>query len=139
MIPEDTYKIIIDNVINVCTDVCLKYNDKYLLIQRKEEPCKGVFWPVGGRIHKNETADQAARRKILEEIGIIYTGELKPVGFYEDQYKENSFSDNTNYCTISIVFFGILDSIENIKLDDTSEKWGFFEDLPERFRINPFR
>lgn len=135
MIPDDTYRIIIDNVINVCTDVCLKYKGRYLLIQRTEEPCKGVFWPIGGRIHKGETAEQAARRKILEEVGIHYTGTLKNTGYYEDQYTENSFSNNANYCTISIVFEGELHDVEKITLDNTSENWGFFDNLPERFKV----
>lgn len=140
LIPEETYKLILDNVINVCTDVCLKYDGKYLLIRRVEEPCKGVFWPIGGRIHKNESADSAARRKILEETNLVYTGPLIPIGYYEDTYTENSFNQNTNYCTISIVFEGELnlDSLHGIRLDNTSDTMGLFEDLPKRFKVNRF-
>jgi colanic acid biosynthesis protein WcaH len=72
IIPEKQYKQIINSTVNLCVDVCLRYNDKVLLIKRTEEPCKGVFWPVGGRIHKGEKAIEAARRKIKEEIGIDF-------------------------------------------------------------------
>lgn len=140
IIPEDTYKLILDNVINVCTDVCLKYQDRYLLICRTEEPCKGVFWPIGGRIHKGESAEDAARRKILEEIGVVYTAPLIAIGYYEDTYTENSFATNTNYSTISIVFEGDLnlDNLHGFRLDNTSNSVGLFEFLPERFKIRKF-
>jgi 8-oxo-dGTP pyrophosphatase MutT (NUDIX family) len=137
-IPEAKYKQILNYTVNLCTDVCLRYNNKVLLIRRNEEPCKNVYWPIGGRIHKGETADQAARRKIKEEIGIDFEGDLYPIGFYEDQYTENSFSKKTDYCTLSIVFGGDLVGLPNIVLDDTSEAFGLFDILPERFRVKTF-
>jgi colanic acid biosynthesis protein WcaH len=138
IIPEKQYKQIINSTVNLCVDVCLRYNDKVLLIKRTEEPCKGVFWPVGGRIHKGEKAVEAARRKIKEEIGIDFKGDLYPMGFYEDRYKENSFSKNTDYCTLSIVFAGDLEGLPNIVLDKTSEEIGFFNELPSRFKVQTF-
>ena len=138
IIPKNTYKTIIENTINICTDVCLQHDGKYLLIKRTEEPCKGVYWPIGGRIWKGETAEQAARRKILEEIGISYEGILAPMGYYEDQYTENSFVANTNYCTMSICFTGNITDVNSIKLDKTSDNWGFFAELPKRFSVKKF-
>ena len=137
-IPDKLYKQILGNTVNLCVDVCLRYNDEVVLIKRTEEPCKGVFWPIGGRIHKGETAEDAARRKIKEEIGIDFEGALIPVGFYEDQYTENSFSRNTDYCTLSIVFAGELDDMPMFKLDETSEEIGTFSELPDRFRVQTF-
>ena len=137
-IPDKLYKQILGNTVNLCVDVCLRYNDGVVLIKRTEEPCKGVFWPIGGRIHKGETAEDAARRKIKEEIGIDFKGPLLPIGFYEDQYTENSFSRNTDYCTLSIVYAGELDDIPMFKLDETSEEIGTFAELPERFRVQTF-
>jgi colanic acid biosynthesis protein WcaH len=137
-IPEKLYKQIIGSTVNLCVDVCLRYNDKVLLIKRTEEPCKGIYWPIGGRIHKGETAEQAARRKIKEEIAIDYTGKLQAVGFYEDTYTENSFSKNTEYSTLSVVWCGELPEYSNIELDGTSESHGLFDKLPERFKISNF-
>jgi predicted NUDIX family NTP pyrophosphohydrolase len=134
-IPEPLYKDILSNTINLCTDVLLIHKCKYLFIKRIEEPCKDVFWPIGGRIYKGETAEQAARRKIKEEIGIDFNGRLIPIGYYEDKYDKNSFELDIEYCTMSIVFSGKIDNIENIKMDHTSCEWGFFTELPERFNI----
>ena len=138
-IEPELYKAVINNVINVCVDVVLKHKGRFLLIKRLEEPCKWVFWPIGGRIYKGETAEEAAIRKIKQEIGIDYTDKLKPVGFYEDTYTENSFSNNTTYSTISIVYIGDIHDINNIELDHTSGDWGLFTELPDRFNIKGFR
>ena len=137
-IPEKEYKQIINKTVNLCVDVCLRYNDKVILIKRTEEPCKGVYWPIGGRIHKGETADAAARRKIVEETGIFFTGALIPMGYYEDHYTENSFQKNTSYDTLSIVFAGDLVGLPNILLDSTSDDFGLFDELPKRFRVKMF-
>ncbi len=135
------YKTIIDNTINICVDVFLNYNNKFVLVKRLEEPMKGVYWPIGGRIHKGEKALDAAKRKIQEEfcsLDNIEEESLVAAGYYEDQYTSNSFSNETHYHTLSIVFFGKIISLDNIKLDSTSEDWGLFSDLPERFTIKPF-
>lgn len=137
-IPEKQYKQILNSTVNLCVDICLKYNNKVLLIRRTEEPCKGVYWPVGGRIHKGETADQAARRKIKEEIGVDFNGKLYPVGYYEDTYDANSFASNIQYCTLSIVFAGELKGLPNVMLDQTSDDMQLFDNLPERFRVKMF-
>ena len=139
-IESDTYKLILDNVTNVCVDVILRYKEKLLLIKRLEEPMKGVPWPVGGRLWKGETSEQAARRKIKEEVGIDYTAPLIPIGFYEDTYTANSFSDNTDYSTISIVWAGVLseEQAKQIELDNTSEKFNFYTKLPKRFKVTMF-
>jgi colanic acid biosynthesis protein WcaH len=137
-IPEKEYRQILNKTVNLCVDVCLRYNDRLILIKRTEAPCKGVYWPIGGRIQKGETADAAARRKILEEIGIAFTGQLIPMGYYEDHYLENAFNKNTSYDTLSIVFAGDLVGLPNIQLDATSDDFGLFDELPKRFRVKKF-
>ena len=136
-IESSLYQKIIDCSVNLCVDIFLEKDGKYLLIKRTQEPVKGVYWPIGGRIHKGETAEQAARRKIKEEVGIDYHYDLTSIGYYEDQYSANSFRTDTHYHTLSIVFLGKINDL-NIKLDKTSEEWGFFQNFPERFVIKKF-
>jgi len=137
-IPEEKYKEICESVIIVCVDVIVRYENKFLFIKRNEEPMKGVYWPVGGRVYIGETVEQAAKRKIMEELcpieNIRYT-RFTQIGYYEDQYKSNSFNNNTLYCTLSIVFECEIEKLKNIKLDRTSDDWGLFDTLPDRFKI----
>ncbi len=139
-IEAETYKLILENSVNVCVDIILRHKEKILLIKRKEEPMQGTPWPVGGRVWKGEKQIDACRRKIKEEIGIDYTGPLIPIGFYEDTYTANSFSDDTSYSTISIVWAGQLspEDVKKIELDSTSEDYGFYTRLPKRFKVTMF-
>ena len=139
-IQANEYKKIIQKIPILCVDIILRYKDKVLLIKRSDEPCKGIYWPIGGRVHKGESVDAAARRKILEEIGIEYKGALIPIGFYEDNYTESAFEAKTEYSSFSLVFVGDLNKEvkTKVKLDKTSDDFGYFDTLPKRFVVKRF-
>lgn len=139
-IQANEYKKIIQKIPILCVDIILRHKDKVLLIKRSDEPCKGVYWPIGGRVHKGESVDAAARRKILEEIGIEYRGALIPIGFYEDNYTESAFEAKTEYSSFSLVFVGDLNKEvkTKVKLDKTSDDFGYFDTLPKRFVVKRF-
>ena len=139
-IQANEYKKIIQKIPILCVDIILRHKDKVLLIKRSDEPCKGIYWPIGGRVHKGESVDAAARRKILEEIGIEYKGALIPIGFYEDNYTESAFEEKTEYSSFSLVFVGDLnkEAKTKVKLDSTSDDFGYFDTLPKRFVVKRF-
>ena len=139
-IQANEYKKIIQKIPILCVDIILRHKDKVLLVKRADEPCKGIYWPIGGRVHKGESVDAAARRKILEEIGIEYKGSLIPIGFYEDNYTESAFEAQTEYSSFSLVFVGDLNKEVNtkVKLDKTSDDFGYFDTLPKRFVVKRF-
>ena len=71
MIPKDKYAEIMKALPILCVDIIIKNtSNEYLLIKRAYEPLKGVWWVAGGRVLKGETLEQAAKRKVKEEIGI---------------------------------------------------------------------
>jgi colanic acid biosynthesis protein WcaH len=137
-IEKDLYKTIIENVIVLCTDILVKYKNKYVLLRRAEEPMKNVLWPIGGRIRQSETAISSATRKLKEELGITNFKPLKAIGYYEDHYNANSFKDNTDYYTLSIVFETEIESIDDLNIDYTSIDFELQDKLPEQFIIKPF-
>ena len=139
-IQANEYKKIIQKIPILCVDIILRHKDKVLLVKRADEPCKGIYWPIGGRVYKGESVDAAARRKILEEIGIEYKGALIPIGFYEDNYTESAFEAKTEYSSFSLVFVGDLNKEvkTKVKLDKTSDDFGYFDTLPKRFVVKRF-
>lgn len=48
----------------------VKEQVKVLLIERKDEPCKGMWAIPGGFMNMDETAEEAAIRELKEETGI---------------------------------------------------------------------
>jgi 8-oxo-dGTP diphosphatase len=45
--------------------------DKFLLVERAYEPAKGQFAFAGGKVEPYESLEDAARRELLEETGIM--------------------------------------------------------------------
>ncbi len=61
-------------------------NGEVLFIKRKHEPHKGNWNTPGGFVESGETAEQAARREVFEETGIV-VGELTYFNSYADTYE----------------------------------------------------
>jgi len=83
----------------------LEYDGRIVLVMRSREPCHGKLDLPGGFIDPNESAEDALRREIKEELSI----ELGTVGyltscpnFYE--YK------GIPYCTCDLFFYSRLDA-----------------------------
>lgn len=134
MISDGQYRDIIEVLPILCVDIMIRnHNGEYLLIKRANEPLKGLWWVVGGRVLKGETLKQAATRKTFEEIG-LKTNSFKFVGYYEDTYEKNPFGSATALHSVSVVFSTMIDEDFQIKLDYQSTSWKYSKRLPERFR-----
>ncbi len=131
-IQVDLYKEIIKNVPVLCVDLIITYQDKYLLVKRKEDPLNGEWWVPGGRVQIGETVEEAAKRKLIEELDLELDADFELVGMYEDFFSESSLGPHL-YQTMSIVFQVILKEEPSITIDITSSDWGFKDQLPGRF------
>ena len=136
MIHIDLYKKIIKLLPIVCVDVIIKNSDgKFLLVKRKNNPLMGQFWLVGGRIEQMEKAQDAAKRKIMEEVG-LEVEDLVFEGCYEDNFDKNAF-ESVPYHTISLIFSCLINyNSQEIKLDKQCSEWAWSDKLPDRFSFN---
>ncbi len=88
-----------------CVDVIVKTADeKFILVQRNKQPACHHWWLIGGRIHKNEPLEAAARRKIAEELGITVSEVKKVSGGYETIFSEDPFGHSNWTHTINTCF-----------------------------------
>lgn len=114
-IPQQEYDNILSLVPIICVDVAISFNNKILLIRRKNEPAQGQWWLPGGRLYKGETLEDCALRKAIEETDLYC--KLGPMIHY-------SSTDFETVHSINFVYLLFANSNE-VKLDDTSieYKW----------------
>ena len=79
-IPEQEYQKIMKTMPVFCGDFLIFAEKKYLLIKRKQEPVKDVYWVVGGRLRYRETMAELAERVMIQEIGQSFP-EFKIIGY----------------------------------------------------------
>lgn len=136
MIPEQLYREILRQLPLLCVDIVVQSKTgRYLLVRRRNEPLMDQYWVIGGRILHCEKAEDAARRKLQEEAGLV-PNELEFMGYYQDVFDRNSFEDGIAYHTLSLVFRTQLDSDASVTLDSQSSDFVWAETLPPRFQVN---
>lgn len=102
-IQPDLYKQIIERMPFACVDLAIERNGKWLMVKRRQEPAKGEWWVVGGRVYKNETLEAAAKRKAREEVGLEIEL-VRKVGFYETFFKTAKVPVKGGTHTVNVVF-----------------------------------
>lgn len=133
MIPTERYKQIIEVLPILCVDIVLRnHNNEYLLIRRSNEPLKGQWWVIGGRVLKGETLAQAALRKAREELG-VHIDHLSLIGCYEDTNETSPFEMPIPQHSVSVVFSAVIGQNQQIKLDEQSSDWKYAKELQDHF------
>ena len=135
-ISENLYKQIISSIPILCVDIIIKNEqDQILLVKRNNEPVKDRYWVVGGRVNIGEKAKDAAKRKLLSEVG-IKSNRIDFIGIYEGLFDINPFEKmGDKYHTLGLVFETEVHSSTDIELDDQSSDWKWSKSLPERYKI----
>jgi len=86
--------------------VILAYGEQVVLIKRSREPAKGKLDLPGGFIEPDETAEEALRREIKEELSIDL-GALKYLGSYPNTYEYAGVT----YKTCDLFFSSSVDTL----------------------------
>lgn len=139
LIPLDKYADILKDLPIFCVDIIIKNNqEEYLLIKRNNEPKKGEWWVIGGRVLKGETAKKAAIRKVKQETG-LQVRKIELIGFFELVNGENPFGLPFNYHAVSVVYIAVTDEYQQVNLDDQSSEFKFAKELPKEFNVQTFK
>ncbi len=103
-----------------------KGETKVLLIQRKNEPCKGQWAFPGGFMNIDETAEDAARRELFEETG-LNVNEINQIGAY------SAVDRDPRERVVTIAYYAETDTLHEVKGNDDAAQacWFYIDDLPE--------
>jgi colanic acid biosynthesis protein WcaH len=132
-ISKDIYGGILDKV-PVCTVDVIFFNqkkDKTLLFCRNNEPLRGIYFSIGGRLNKNETFLECAVRQAKRELDLdIEVQKLFFGGVQKEDYHNSMFA-GVAYSTVNI-FYGYILEEENptLNFDDqhSASKWVSIDD-----------
>lgn len=96
-----------------------------LLIQRKNEPCKGCWAFPGGFMNIDETADDAARRELAEETGLTVT-DVHQIGAFTQVDRD------PRERVVTIAYYTMIDSVREVKGGDDAAvaQWFPLDALP---------
>jgi colanic acid biosynthesis protein WcaH len=121
-IPYDKFIEVYSLVPRLCVEIVIKTNQGVLLTKRNIPPAIGMWHLPGGTWLKDETAEEAAKRIALDELGIdISLGKL--LG-YVDFSPEVAVGHS-----ISLVFLVRPASLD-IRLNEQASEYQFFKQLP---------
>ena len=127
-IPEPEYKQLIKKMPIFCGDFLIFAEKKYLLIKRKVQPVKDVYWVIGGRLRHNETMAQLAERVMMQEIGISFT-DFKIIGF--SNYFFPDVPDARATHTPTLLHIVPVEKMFEPKIDDKHTDYIWSDKLPE--------
>ena len=130
MIPDEQYNQILKSMPIFCVDWLIRCGDKYLLLQRTQQPLKGRYWHIGGRLRMDETIEEAAIRLQTRELG-RYCGVGRFLGFSNYMFEKCEDARATH--TPAITYLVDVNEFFIPKLDDTESGHIWTTSLPEDF------
>ncbi len=100
-----------------CVDVAvLDMDGRILLLRRTNEPAAGRWWFPGGRVFFGETREDAVRRKLRDECGLI-ANQFQERGSYDLFFNIHL---DVHVHSITTLFIAQVDSVRALQLDDQS-------------------
>ena len=129
MLDAHTFKTVIENTPLVSIDLCLVCDDQLLLGKRNNDPLKGEWFTPGGRIHKNETWQDALLRISEAEIGSrgIAAEDFALMGMWDHFYSNSALDQNTSTHYVNLPHYAAFKSKPQIALDDQHGEFKWYD------------
>jgi len=108
---------------------------EYIFAVRADEPRKGYLDFIGGFVDDNEDFEEAAKREIKEETGLI-VGPLEFLGTHTNEY----LFQGINYKTVEVAYLAKIPVGAEFRVGDDVEKIMFYkaDEIPLKHLAWPF-
>ena len=129
MLDAQTFRTVLENTPLVSIDICLICNGQILLGKRRNEPLKGRWFTPGGRIHKNETWQDALLRIAEVELGIsgITVMGFSLMGIWDHFYNNSVAEKNISTHYVNLPHYKEFKSKPQIILDGQHAEFNWFD------------
>ena len=129
MLDAHTFKTVVENAPLASIDLCLVCDDQLLLGKRNNDPLKGEWFTPGGRIHKNETWQDALLRIAEVELGLsdIAVEDFALMGMWDHFYRNSARDQNTSTHYVNLPHYAEFKSKPQIALDDQHDEFKWFD------------
>ena len=124
-----TFKAVVENNPLVSIDLCLVCDGQLLLGKRTNEPLKGEWFTPGGRIHKNETWQDALLRIAEAELGLsgIAVEGFALMGVWDHFYNNSAVDQGISTHYVNLPHYAEFKSRPQITLDDQHAEIEWFD------------
>lgn len=129
MLDVQTFKSVVENTPLVSIDLCLVCNGQIFLGKRRNDPLKGRWFTPGGRIHKNETWQDALLRILEVELGLsgIELKDFALMGIWDHFYSNSALDQNTSTHYVNLPHFAEFKSKPQVVLDYQHDEFKWFD------------
>jgi len=129
MLDVQTFRTVIENTPLVSIDLCLVCDDQVLLGRRTNEPLKGEWFTPGGRIHINETWQDALLRIAEVELGLsgIAVEDFALMGVWDHFYGNSAVDQDLSTHYVNLPHYAEFKSKPDITLDDQHAEFQWFD------------
>lgn len=131
-LPSHFYKKIVESMPIACVDIVVTSGKKFFLVKRRDEPAKGEWWPIGGRVIKGESLEAAVTRKVREEMG-VRSVRIKKLLTAKGTMFSKSFWGVPTHTVNSVFWVEIGKRLSHIRTDKTVAKSGWFSKINKRW------
>ncbi|MDB2510989.1 NUDIX domain-containing protein [Gammaproteobacteria bacterium] len=129
MLNTPTFKKVLENTPLVSIDLCLVSDGQLLLGKRTNQPLKGEWFTPGGRIHKNETWQEALQRIAEVELGLsgIEVEDFSLMGMWDHFYNNSSLDENISTHYVNLPHYADFQSKPQVTLNDQHDQCKWFD------------
>ena len=128
---KEVFSSVVQHAPLVSIDLIVKdQQSRVLLGKRTNEPAKGYWFVLGGRIYKDETLDTAFTRTVKDELGLDMSREEALFDkTYEHFYNNNVFNHSFSTHYVVLAHKIQIDTLPELNKQHSEYRWFEVEEL----------